>query len=105
MTLTGPQGSCALAPLLRTPAFNLTLAFRVLCGRQYVELKKGAIRKALSRRRHAMFTYSNDFMSLNFPMVDEFRIRQVKRWVTMMMIMMKMMITSVSVTRPTLIHT
>lgn len=45
---------------------------------QYVELKKAAIRKTLCKRRaEAVYTYSNDYMSLNFPLVDEFRIRQV----------------------------
>jgi hypothetical protein len=43
-----------------------------------VELKKAAMRKVLSRRRDAVFTYSNDYMSLNFPMVDPFRIAQVR---------------------------
>lgn len=36
------------------------------------------MRKALGRRRDVVYTYSNDFMSLNVSMVDEFRIRQVR---------------------------
>jgi hypothetical protein len=37
------------------------------------------MRKALGRRRDVVYTYSNDFMSLNVSMVDEFRIRQVRK--------------------------
>ena len=46
--------------------------------RQYTELKKAAIRTYLSRRRDANFTYSDEFTSLSFPMVDETRIKQVR---------------------------
>jgi len=36
------------------------------------------MRDVLSKRRDYVYTYSNDFMGSNFPMVDEFRIQQVK---------------------------